>query len=266
MIWRGSEWAKSGLYDRPWLVRYLALGGDGGEEEYILDLRTTPRSRAHRRRGDGTVETLAADWQSWLALLEERHAAIERDERDVTERLRTKRWCEFWNREFSQMTAGTALLGLDRRVGCRVPAVTSDHARWRTLGGLRRQCGEAARFAELRVSCSTKPPSRQRKRGGILFFSASAHEILDQFHRSGLRCLLSSSEHPLRKRYNNATHSDDIDRSSPRHPTPNRKDGRFRKHFNGPTAASQYRSVYSHGSHYCLRGGGRWDRYASRRA
>jgi hypothetical protein len=98
VIWRSREWSKSGLYDRPWSARYLALGGDGGEEEYILDLGTTPPSVLTADVENGTVEPIATDWQSWLALLEERHAEIEQDERDMAERLRNKRWWEFWIR------------------------------------------------------------------------------------------------------------------------------------------------------------------------
>jgi hypothetical protein len=96
VIWRSREWSKSGLYDRPWSERYVALGSDGGEEEYILDLGTTPPSVLTADVENGTVEPIATDWQRWLALLDEWHAEIEQDERDMAERVRNKRWWEFW--------------------------------------------------------------------------------------------------------------------------------------------------------------------------
>ncbi len=96
VIRTSQQWSETGLYDRPWSARYLALGGDGGEEHYILDLGTSPPSVLVADVENWKVEPLADDWQSWLAMLEEWHAEIEQDERDHGERLRGKRWWQFW--------------------------------------------------------------------------------------------------------------------------------------------------------------------------
>ena len=71
VVWRTRRWSKSGLYDRPGPRATWRLAATAGEEEYILDLGTTPPSVLTANVENGTVETPATSWQSWLALLDE---------------------------------------------------------------------------------------------------------------------------------------------------------------------------------------------------
>jgi hypothetical protein len=98
VIQKSRVWSESGQSHRAWSARYVALGGDGGEERYVLDLGTSPPSVLAADAEEQAVEPLAPDWPSWLAMLEEWHAEVEEDDRHEAGHRSNKRWWQFWIR------------------------------------------------------------------------------------------------------------------------------------------------------------------------
>lgn len=78
-----------GFRGMPWPAHFFSFGGDGGGNEYYLDLRKEP-SPVHLADHAGSL--YAEQWPSLEAWLAERlrHRAEEKQEQ------RTKRWWRFW--------------------------------------------------------------------------------------------------------------------------------------------------------------------------
>jgi|SRR5829696_6566225 len=84
------------LAGKPWPSCLLFIGSDGGEEEFVLDVRTAAVPVLAYERESGDLRALASDFTAWLALLRDWQAEIDRDAAAMRTAYERKRWWQYW--------------------------------------------------------------------------------------------------------------------------------------------------------------------------
>lgn len=83
-----------------WPRHLLFIGGDGGEEEFVLDVRGPAAPVFAYELETGRLRALAPDFAAWLTTLRDWQAEIDRDAEAMREAYRHKRWWQFWIRRY----------------------------------------------------------------------------------------------------------------------------------------------------------------------
>jgi len=83
---------------RPWPSHLLAIGHDGGECTFLLDLSVDPAPVVIFDLETGRTEPLASTFEAFLGKLHDDLAAIAADEQRMAEAYRNKKWWQFWIR------------------------------------------------------------------------------------------------------------------------------------------------------------------------
>ncbi len=91
-----AEYRADGFFGLPWLPTYLAVGGDGAGNAYLLDLTRDPTVVLFADHEARTITYLASGVGAWIDELRRREAEVEEDERLMAERHRTRRWWQVW--------------------------------------------------------------------------------------------------------------------------------------------------------------------------
>jgi hypothetical protein len=76
----------------------LLIGGDGGEEQYYLDLESPTHPVLKFDLETGVLEEYAPDIDAYVSKVYEIDREIEEGERRVEERRRNAKWWEFWKK------------------------------------------------------------------------------------------------------------------------------------------------------------------------
>ena len=85
---------------QPWPKQLVFIGGDGGEEDFVLDTRVAAGPVFAYEKESGHLRALAPDFAAWLATIAEWQAEIERDATAMREAYARKRWWQFWIRPY----------------------------------------------------------------------------------------------------------------------------------------------------------------------
>lgn len=90
------------LQPQPWPPSYVVIGGDGGEELYVLDVSREPAPVLAYELETRHTRPLAPDLAAFVGLLRAREAEVEADQRMIErgpttrERQGGARWWQFW--------------------------------------------------------------------------------------------------------------------------------------------------------------------------
>ena len=84
------------LVGTPWPSHLVFIGSDGGEEDFVLDVRAAAAPILAYERESGNVRALAPDFAAWIAMLREWQAEIDRDVAAMREASERRRWWQFW--------------------------------------------------------------------------------------------------------------------------------------------------------------------------
>ena len=82
----------------PWPRHLVFIGGDGGEEEFVLDVRGAAAPVFTYEIESGCLRALAPDFAAWLTTLRDWQAEVDRDAEAMREAYLRKRWWQFWIR------------------------------------------------------------------------------------------------------------------------------------------------------------------------
>ena len=85
---------------KPWPPHLVFIGTDGGEEDFVLDVRTAAAPVLAYERESGDVRTLAPDFAAWLAMLRDWQAEMDHDAAEMRAAYARKRWWQFWIRRY----------------------------------------------------------------------------------------------------------------------------------------------------------------------
>lgn len=78
----------------------VVIGGDGGEESYVLDARTPPYPVLAYSVETGDVESYAPSFQEFVERQRQEFRGIELDRQRMAEAYANKRWWQFWIRPY----------------------------------------------------------------------------------------------------------------------------------------------------------------------
>lgn len=78
----------------------VVIGGDGGEECYVLDTRASPYPVLAYSIETNGMEPFAASFHDFLERQRQDFERIELDRQRMTEAYRNKRWWQFWVRPY----------------------------------------------------------------------------------------------------------------------------------------------------------------------
>jgi hypothetical protein len=78
------------------IAKPFVVGGDGGEETYLIDLESDGSAVFGFDVETGRVSTKATDWQAYLACVRDEIAEVEADEQLEQARRAGKKWWQFW--------------------------------------------------------------------------------------------------------------------------------------------------------------------------
>ena len=84
----------------PWPPHLVFIGGDGGEEEFVLDVRAAAAPVFAYELETGRLRALAPDFAAWLTTLRDWQAEVDRDAEAMGEAYLRKRWWQFWIRRY----------------------------------------------------------------------------------------------------------------------------------------------------------------------
>ena len=88
--------AERRLAGTPWPSHLVVIGSDGGEEDFVVDVREAAAPVLAHERESGEVRALAPDFAAWLAMLREWQEEIDRDDAAMRSASRRRRWWQFW--------------------------------------------------------------------------------------------------------------------------------------------------------------------------
>jgi hypothetical protein len=86
------------LDGRPWPQHLIAIGGDGGEEMYLLDCATSPYAVLVFDIETGGTRPCAASFTEFLDKQWKALRDLDEDERRMAEAYRKRKWWQFWIR------------------------------------------------------------------------------------------------------------------------------------------------------------------------
>jgi hypothetical protein len=84
------------LAGEPWPAHLVFIGTDGGEEDFVLDIRAPAAPVLAYERESGDVRALAPDFASWLVMLRDWQTEIDQDVAVMRAAYERKRWWQFW--------------------------------------------------------------------------------------------------------------------------------------------------------------------------
>ena len=84
------------LAGKPWPAHLVFIGSDGGEEDFVLDVRAAAAPVLAYERESGDVRALAPDFAAWLAMLRDWQSEIDQDAAAMRAAYERKRWWQFW--------------------------------------------------------------------------------------------------------------------------------------------------------------------------
>jgi len=85
---------------QPWPRHLVFIGGDGGEEDFVLDTRAADAPVFAYEAESGHLRALAPDFSAWLTMLRDWEAELDRDAAAMREAYLRKRWWQFWIRRY----------------------------------------------------------------------------------------------------------------------------------------------------------------------
>lgn len=88
------------LAGKPWPQHLVFIGGDGGEEEFVLDVGATAAPVFAYELESGHLRALAPDFAAWLATLRDWQTEVDQNATAMREAYRHKRWWQFWIRPY----------------------------------------------------------------------------------------------------------------------------------------------------------------------
>ena len=88
------------LAGEPWPRHLVFIGGDGGEEEFVLDVGAAGAPVFAYELESGRLRALAPDFAAWLTALRDWQAEVDQDAKDMREAYLRKRWWQFWIRPY----------------------------------------------------------------------------------------------------------------------------------------------------------------------
>ena len=88
------------LAGEAWPAHLVFIGGDGGEEEFVLDVRAAAAPVFAYELESGHLRALAPDFVAWLTTLRDWQAEIDQDAEAMREAYLRKRWWQFWIRRY----------------------------------------------------------------------------------------------------------------------------------------------------------------------
>ena len=80
----------------PWPSHLVFIGSDGGEEDFVLDVRAAASPVLAYERESGDVRALAPDFPAWLTTLRGWQEEIDQDVAAMRAAYERKRWWQFW--------------------------------------------------------------------------------------------------------------------------------------------------------------------------